>query len=160
MGELYILKKKMKEKIMTIHRSFTNKMEMAKDLPLLAIRIVLAYGFWGPATMKWNNIDGIIQWFEGMNMPFPTLNAYMATATEMAGVFLLLSGLLTRLISIPLMVVMLVAIFTVHYSNGFEAGENGFEIPLYYLIMLFTLLVYGGGRLSLDNIIKRATKMV
>ena len=148
----------MKEKIIKIHNSFSKKMEMAKDLPLLAIRLVLAYGFWGPATMKWNNIDGIIQWFEGMDMPFPTLNAYMATATEMAGVILLLFGFFTRLISIPLIVVMLVAIFTVHYSNGFEAGENGFEIPLYYLIMLFTLLIYGGGKFSLDSIIKRATK--
>ncbi len=136
----------------------SEKTEMAKDLPLLFMRLVLAYGFWGPATMKWNNIDGIIEWFEGMGMPFPTLNAYLAASTEMAGVFLLLFGLFTRLISIPLMVVMLVAVFTVHFTNGFEAGNNGFEIPLYYLIMLFTLTVYGAGRFSLDSIIKRATK--
>jgi len=136
----------------------SEKTEMAKDLPLLFMRLVLAYGFWGPATMKWNNMDGIIEWFEGMGMPFPTLNAYLAASTEMAGVFLLLFGLFTRLISIPLMVVMLVAVFTVHFTNGFEAGNNGFEIPLYYLIMLFTLTVYGAGRFSLDSIIKRATK--
>ena len=136
----------------------SEKTEMAKDLPLLFMRLVLAYGFWGPATMKWNNMDGIIEWFEGMGMPFPTLNAYLAASTEMAGVFLLLFGLFTRLISIPLMVVMLVAVFTVHFTNGFEAGNNGFEIPLYYLIMLFTLTVYGAGRFSLDGIIKRATK--
>ncbi len=136
----------------------SEKTEMAKDLPLLFMRLVLAYGFWGPATMKWNNMDGIIEWFEGMGMPFPTLNAYLAASTEMAGVFLLLFGLFTRLISIPLMVVMLVAVFTVHFANGFEAGNNGFEIPLYYLIMLFTLTVYGAGRFSLDSIIKRATK--
>ena len=129
----------------------SEKTEMAKDLPLLFMRLVLAYGFWGPATMKWNNMDGIIEWFEGMGMPFPTLNAYLAASTEMAGVFLLLFGLFTRLISIPLMVVMLVAVFTVHFTNGFE-------IPLYYLIMLFTLTVYGAGRFSLDSIIKRATK--
>ncbi len=148
----------MKCRLTKVCKMISEKTEMAKDLPLLFMRLVLAYGFWGPATMKWNNMDGIIEWFEGMGMPFPTLNAYLAASTEMAGVFLLLFGLFTRLISIPLMVVMLVAVFTVHFTNGFEAGNNGFEIPLYYLIMLFTLTVYGAGRFSLDSIIKRATK--
>ena len=148
----------MKCRLTKVCKMISEKTEMAKDLPLLFMRLVLAYGFWGPATMKWNNMDGIIEWFEGMGMPFLTLNAYLAASTEMAGVFLLLFGLFTRLISIPLMVVMLVAVFTVHFTNGFEAGNNGFEIPLYYLIMLFTLTVYGAGRFSLDSIIKRATK--
>jgi len=48
---------------------------------------------------------------------------------------------------------MLVAIKTVHWANGFEAGNNGFEIPLYYLLMLFVLFVYGGRRFSLDRAI-------
>ena len=147
----------MKCRLTKVCKMISEKMEMAKGLPLLFMRLVLAYGFWGPATMKWNNMDGIIGWFEGMGMPFPTLNAYLAASTEMAGVFLLALGLFTRLISIPLMVVMLVAVFTVHFANGFEAGNNGFEIPLYYLIMLFTLTVYGAGKFSVDNFIKRAT---
>ena len=81
----------------------------------------------------------------------------MAATTEIVGVFFLIFGLGVRIISIPLMIVMLVAIFTVHLHNGFEAGNNGFEIPLYYLIMLFTLLIYGGGKISLDNLLRRAT---
>jgi putative oxidoreductase len=148
----------MKAKILNSYNTITKKLEMAKDLLLLLIRIVLAYGFWGPAMMKWNNIDGIIEWFDSMGMPMPTLNAYMSATTEISGVILLTLGLFTRLISIPLMVVMVVAIFTVHYSNGFEAGNNGFEIPLYYLLMLFSLTIFGGGKISVDNIIKRATK--
>jgi putative oxidoreductase len=70
---------------------------------------------------------------------------------------LLLLGLATRIITIPLIFVMLVAIITVHLGNGFEAGDNGFEIPLYYLIMLTTVFVYGGGKKSMDFFIKRAT---
>ena len=50
---------------------------------------------------------------------------------------------------------MLVAIVTVHLGNGFEAGSNGFEIPLYYLLMLFALLINGAGKISLDNLIIR-----
>jgi hypothetical protein len=48
---------------------------------------------------------------------------------------------------------MIVAIKTVHWANGFDAGNNGFEIPLYYLIMLLTLMVFGSGKISLDNFI-------
>jgi len=49
---------------------------------------------------------------------------------------------------------MFVAIKTVHLANGFEAGSNGYEIPLYYVLMLFTLLIYGPGKFSVDRIIK------
>jgi putative oxidoreductase len=91
------------------------------DLPLLLIRLILAYGFWGPAKMKWADINGIAQWFEYINIPLPRLNAYLATSTEMAGVFLLLFGLGTRLISIPLIIVMVVAILTVHMGKGWLA---------------------------------------
>lgn len=81
----------------------------------------------------------------------------MAATTELLGAILLALGLFTRLISIPLIFIMLVAIYTVHLSNGFEAGDNGFEIPLYYILMLLTLVVYGAGKISADFFIKRAT---
>jgi putative oxidoreductase len=88
-------------------------------------------------------------------MPLPKLNAFLATGTETAGFVLIFLGLATRLISIPLMVVMIVAITTVHLGNGFEAGNNGFEIPIYYLLMLFSLLITGPGKISLDALITK-----
>ncbi len=66
-------------------------------------------------------------WFGSMGIPFPTLNAYMAASTEITGVIILTLGLFTRLISLPMIVIMLVAIFTVHLPNGFSAGANGFR---------------------------------
>ncbi len=138
---------------------FSDKLNILKDIPLLLMRLILAYGFFNPGMMKWRNMDGIISWFGDMGLPFPALNAYLAASTEVGGAVLLLLGFGTRIISIPLMIVMLVAIFSVHLSNGFEAGDNGFEIPVYYLIMLFTLFVYGGGKISLYGLIKkRSTK--
>lgn len=128
--------------------------EGLKDLPLLIMRLVLAYGFYKPAMMKVNGFEGIVEWFEGMELPFARLNAYMATGTEVAGFILLALGLFTRAISFPLIIVMLVAIKTVHLVNGYEAGSNGFEIPLYYIIMLFTLLIYGPGKFSIDKLLK------
>ena len=125
------------------------------DLPLLFSRIILAIGFYKPAMMKIGNVSGIAEWFGGMGYPLPMLSAVLATTTEVLGVVLLVLGLGTRLITVPLMFVMLIAIFTVHLSNGFSAGENGFEIPLYYFLMLFTLMVNGGGRISLDYLFFR-----
>lgn len=142
-------------KILENYRKISEKLDRLQDIPLLALRLLLAYGFYTPAMMKWGNIEGIAEWFGTMGIPLPTLNAYMAASTEMAAVILLPLGLATRLITIPLMVTMVVAIVTVHLGNGFEAGNNGFEIPLYYFLMLFVLLLNGGGRISLDHLIAK-----
>lgn len=124
-----------------------------KSISLLFARLIVAYGFYGPAMMKWSDIDSVASWFGTLGIPFPTLNAYMAASTEMAGVVLLTLGLLIRLISIPLIVVMLVAIFTVHIHNGFSCGNNGFEIPVYYMLFLLIFITTGAGRFSLDRIV-------
>ena len=126
-----------------------------KDLPLLMIRIILAYGLYTPAMNKWADIEAIGAWFAELGLPAPLAQAYLAASIELAGVVLLSLGFAVRFISVPLMVTMCVAIKTVHLENGFDASNNGFEIPLYYLILLFTLFVYGGGRLSLDFAVKQ-----
>jgi putative oxidoreductase len=146
------------KKLITFNQNLGIKLSKLKDAPLLLMRLVLAYGFYGPAMMKLKNIDGIISWFTDMGMPMPALNAYMATATENIGVLFLILGFSTRIISVPLIVVMLVAIKTVHLAHGFESGNNGFEIPLYYIIMLFALFVYGPGKYSLDYLFNKKLK--
>ncbi|ASZ14996.1 DoxX family protein [Chitinophaga pendula] len=127
-------------------------------LPLLLMRLILAYGFYGPATMKWKDIRSIADWFGSIGIPAPALNAYLAATTELLGVILLILGLGTRFIAVALIIVMIVAIKTVHWQNGFEAGDNGYEIPLYYLIMLFTLFIYGPGKVSVDHLIGRKAR--
>jgi len=124
-----------------------------QSLSLLLARLVVAYGFYEPAMQKWSDIDAVAQWFGSMGIPLPTLNAYLAASTELLGVVLLTLGLFTRLISIPLMVVMIVAIVTVHLPNGFGAGNNGFEIPLYYLLFLSIFATFGAGKFSLDYLL-------
>ena len=152
--------------------------ENLQSVALLLIRLILAYTFFAPAIMKWSDIAATAGWFESMGIPLPTLNAYMAASTELAGVVLLTLGLLSRLISIPLLITMFVAIATVHGANGFNVisdtlqwsdayvnGElvegtivflqNGYENVLYYIAMLLVIVSFGPGKISLDQIIKK-----
>lgn len=96
-----------------------------KDVAMLLLRLILAYAFFHPAMMKWADMDSTIAWFGnsdwGLGIPFPTVNAYMAATIEIVGVVLLTIGLGTRLISIPLIFTMLVALVTVHIDNGWLA---------------------------------------
>jgi len=135
------------------YMEFSRLSEYTKSLSLLFARLAVAYGFYEPAMMKWADIDSVAQWFGSIGIPFPTLNAYMAASTELIGVVLLTLGFMTRAISLPLIVIMVVAIVTVHLPHGFSAGENGFEIPLYYMLFLFLFFANGAGKFSLDRVI-------
>lgn len=135
--------------------SCVKKLEKAKNLPLFLMRLILAYGFYGPAMMKWHHINDVAGMFTQLRIPLPLFSTYLVATTETFGAVLLLLGLGARLITIPLMIIMIVAITVVHWTNGFQAGNNGFEIPLYYLIMLFTLFIYGPGKISFDTLVKR-----
>jgi len=137
----------------SIYLNFSRLSEYLQSLSLLCARLIIAYGFYEPAMNKWGDINSVASWFGTLGIPFPTLNAYMAASTEIVGVILLTLGLFTRAISLPLIVVMIVAITTVHLPNGFSAGVNGFEIPLYYMLFLLVFLSFGAGKFSLDRII-------
>lgn len=137
----------------TMYFKLTQKLSNLQDIPLLLMRLVLAYGFYGPAMEKIKDVGAIADWFKSMEMPMPTINAYLATYTELFGFIFLTLGFATRFISIPLIITMIVAIKTVHWANGFNASDNGYEIALYYMIMLITLFFMGAGRISVDYFI-------
>ncbi len=74
---------------------------------------------------------------------------------EGAGVICLVLGFLTRIITIPLIVILINAIALVHWANGYNPGANGYAIPLLYGLMLISLLITGAGRISLDALFFR-----
>ncbi len=94
----------------------------------LALRLYLVPVFWIAGRNKMNGFDNVVEWFGnpdwGLGLPMPTLMAAMATGTEVIGAVLLLLGLAVRWISIPLMITMLVAVFTVHWHNGWQAVHD------------------------------------
>ena len=106
-----------------------NLLDQLRDLPLLAVRFLLALGFYFPSMEKWNNMLATIEWFGneewGLGLPFPELQAYLAATTEFLGVWMLIFGIGTRLISIPLIGTMIVAILTVHIDHGwYTIGQS------------------------------------
>ena len=107
----------------TLLDRLSNLIQPVDGLPSLALRLYLAPVFWTAGMNKFAAFSDTVAWFgaDGLGLPFPTLMASLATATELSGAVLLTLGLLIRWISIPLIVTMLVAIFTVHLPNGWQA---------------------------------------
>ena len=124
-----------------------------RNLVLLILRVLLAYGFFTPALLKVNYLKETITWFENISIPFPILTTYLVSGIESVGIVLLVLGLFTRYISLLLSCVMVGAIFFVHLPNGFSSANNGFEIPLYYLLFLILFATYEAGKYSLDRVL-------
>ncbi len=109
-----------------LHQNFSNRLKSSSsNIASFALRLYLAPIFWMAGMNKLNAFDSTVAWFGntewGLGLPLPWLMAFLATATELVGAVLLVLGLFTRLISIPLIITMLVAIFAVHWSNGWQA---------------------------------------
>lgn len=94
-------------------------------VPALLLRLILAPVMLQAGYNKLAHFDDTAAWFGnpdwGLGLPFPELMTALAGGTELIGGALLLIGLATRLVSIPLMFTMLVAIFAVHWDNGWLA---------------------------------------
>ena len=111
--------------IKQLYANLFKKLSVADGIPLLLLRLYLAPVMIQAGWNKASSFSSIVDWFGnedyGLGLPFPLVLAFLATAAELIGGIFLLLGLLTRLVAIPLMVTMLVAIFTVHIDNGWLA---------------------------------------
>ncbi len=77
---------------------------------------------------------GVVAWFGnpewGLGLPAPELMVFLAGWTEFLGGWLLLVGLFTRYVAIPLMFTMIVAALTAHWDNGWHAlPETKLQVP-------------------------------
>jgi putative oxidoreductase len=99
----------------------------------------------------------------------PSLLAWATILTEIFGGLAVVIGLFVPLVSAPMIVVLLVAIFTVHLPNGFSSikllsvttagaqfGQPGYETDLLYLAMIIALVLGGSGPLALDRYLFRS----
>jgi len=78
------------------------------------------------------------------SLGLPSWLAYLSAGTEFFGGIALILGLLTRCVSIAILIEMAVAIWKVHFKNGLT-GAGGFEFPLACAAIAFALVCFGGG---------------
>ena len=113
------------------------------------------FGLWGGAGLSIT-----MESFE-RSMGIPPWLTVIASATEFFGGVAVLVGLLTRLASLGLGVVMLVAVFQAHIKHGFfinwdltRGVGHGIEFNIALSAMALCLMLAGPGRLSLDQCLK------
>lgn len=98
---------------------------IADGVAPLLIRLYLAPVLIQAGWNKFNHFNDTVAWFGnaewGLGLPVPALMASLAIAAELGGAVLMLIGLATRWVAVPLMITMLVAAFTVHWQNGWLA---------------------------------------
>jgi putative oxidoreductase len=128
------------------------------------LRLVLGYGFVAHGWAKWSRGPaGFARLLHQLGVPLPELTARVVTFLELFGGVALAAGALVAVLSVPLAVLMLVAMFKVHLRYGFSSintvgltengplfGPPGFEVNLLYVAGLLALALGGAGRLSVD----------
>ena len=135
----------------------------------IPLRLIVGFGFMehcfaklskGPETFV-----GILQ---ALAVPAPHFMAWVTIVTELLGGLAILLGAFVSIISLPLAMLLLVAIFTVHLPYGFSSiklmsviagrpqfGPPGYECDLLYLACLAALVLGGSGPMAIDDYLKK-----
>jgi putative oxidoreductase len=124
-------------------------------VPKLLMRLFIGYFFVETGFGKVTHLGSMVERFTQWGIPFPAFNAALSSYTELLGGALVLLGLFTRLVSVPLFINMVVATLTVKLKK--VAGLDDFvelDEPLYALVFLW-LAFSGPGKLSLDFYLRR-----
>jgi putative oxidoreductase len=131
----------------------------------IPLRLVVGLGFFEHGHAKlargWENFAGILH---AIGAPFADLLALATIAVEIIGGLLILFGAFIPVATVPMIIVLLVATFTVHLPYGFSSiklmsydatgahfGQPGYETDLLYVAGLLALCIGGGGPFSLDD---------
>jgi putative oxidoreductase len=133
----------------------------------IPIRLIVGYGFMEHGYAKIaHGPAGFANILDALGVPFPDFMAWATIVIELLGGFAVLVVALVPLATGPMIVVLLVAIFTVHTPNGFSSiklqsvdaagahfGQPGYETDLLYMGGIFALLLGGVGPWALDRVL-------
>ncbi|CAQ82965.1 MULTISPECIES: HvfX family Cu-binding RiPP maturation protein [Photorhabdus] len=121
-------------KVVSRYNTIVSTIMKLDFIALLLIRLYLIPVIYEGAHSKVLGFSGTVAWFAqptaegGLGLPFPWLLAFLATSTEVLGLICIALGLFTRIMAIPMMVVMSVASLMVHWSHGWLAiASNNME---------------------------------
>lgn len=133
--------------------------QFIQDFLLLAIRLFWGWSFFQHGLAKLQGIEQTAIYFKQLGIPSPEMSAHLVGGIECVGGGLLMLGLGSRLVALPLMIVMIVAYFTAHsesvralFSNPSLAVQ---QPAFFFLLASFTVFVFGPGRISLDGLLDR-----
>lgn len=135
----------------------------------LPLRLIVGYGFMEHGYAKLaRGPEVFIGILHALHMPFAPLLAWATILTELIGGLAVLLGAFVPLVTVPMSIVLLVAILTVHLPNGFSSikllavtpagahfGQPGYETDLLYFACLAALVLGGSGPFGLDSILPR-----
>ena len=129
----------------------------------IPLRLIVGFGFMEHGYAKLaRGPDDFANILHALGMPFPTFLAWATVGVEIIGGLAVFLGAYIPVVSLPMAVVLLVAIFTVHLPNGFSSiklqsvtaagahfGQPGYETDLLYLAGLASLVFGGSGPLAI-----------
>jgi len=125
------------------------------SLALLIVRVVVGFLMLTHGIQKFNMLmkGGPIEFADPIGIgQGPSL--FLAVFAELVCSALIIVGFATRLVTIPLIVTMVVAVFIVHGHQGLETQE----LPILYLLIYVLLLITGSGKYSIDGLIPKKKK--
>lgn len=135
----------------------------------IPLRLIVGFGFVQHGVAKLSRgADSFIGILHALGMPFAHLLGWATIIVEIVGGLLILAGAFVPVAAVPMIMVLLVAIFTVHLPNGFSSiklvsydatgahfGQPGYETDLLYMAILVALSIGGPGPFSVDSCLKR-----
>jgi putative oxidoreductase len=146
-------------RLRTAYSLFAGCANSLQSLFLLFVRLYWGWQFCQTGWGKLHNLPHVIEYFTSLGIPAPALNAYFVSGLEFVGGILLILGLGSRLIALPLTIDMIVA-----YILGDRAALLSFfskpedfyaAAPFTFLMASLIVLIFGSGRFSLDYLIER-----
>lgn len=124
---------------------------------LLAVRLFWGWGFLQAGLGKFKNYEKTAEFFTSLNLPWPKLQVCLVGTIEMFGGALLLLGLGSKIVPIPLIIVMIGAYVTAHNQELMNAISNPDAFigasPFLYLFASLIIWLFGPGKFSIDSII-------
>src|SRR5438270_2800444 len=143
-----------------------NKALWSQWVPL-PLRLVIGFGFMAHGWAKLSRgPSGFAKLLTQIGAPLPETTAWVSTFVELLGGLAIFVGAFVEVVSVPLIVMMLVAMFTVHLKYGFSSvntigltdegprfGPPGYEVNLLYIARLVALILGGAGALCVHHLL-------
>src|SRR6201993_3548950 len=139
----------------------------------IPLRLIIGYGFMEHGFAKLaKGPDAFAHILQAISVPVPLFMAWSTILVEILGGLAVILGAFVTLASLPMAILLLTAMFTVHLPYGFSSikliavtaagaqfGPPGYEVNLLYLACLAALVLGGPGPLAIDNLIRKRRKV-